>query len=81
MLCLLKDKTDMPTAPKVLLDDDLILGLWAAIALLGASHRRPDRANKTELVAKAERILSALIQHLADRTLLRPSARMPGTAP
>jgi hypothetical protein len=58
----------MPTAPEEPLGDDLVLGIWAAIALLGASRRCPDRAKKTELVSKAERILSAIIPHLARRT-------------
>ena len=47
------------------LADDLVLGIWAAIALLGAAHQCPDGAKLTDLLMKAERILSGVIPHIA----------------
>ena len=63
--------TDEPLA------DDLVLGVWAAIALFGSARRCPDRANETVLVAKAELILSAVIPHLARRALVGPRGEAP----
>jgi hypothetical protein len=48
-----------------LLADDLVLGIWAAIALLGAARECSDTADLPGLVSKAERILSGVIPHLA----------------
>jgi hypothetical protein len=58
------------------LGDDLVLGIWAAIALLGAARDCRDTANSTGLVSKAERILSGVLPHLARWALSGSSASM-----
>jgi hypothetical protein len=47
------------------LADDLVLGIWAAIVLLGAARHSPGVGKSTDLLAKAERILSGVIPHIA----------------
>jgi len=47
------------------LADDLVLGIWAAIVLLGAARQAPDISKATELLSKAERILNGVIPHIA----------------
>jgi hypothetical protein len=47
------------------LADDLVLGIWAAIVLLGAVRECDDAADLAGIVSKAERILSGVIPHLA----------------
>jgi hypothetical protein len=47
------------------LADDLVLGIWAAISLLGGARQCPDMAASTDLVCKAELILSRVIPHVA----------------
>jgi hypothetical protein len=47
------------------LADDLVLGIWAAIVLLGAARHSPDTGKSTDLLSKAERILSGVIPHVA----------------
>lgn len=56
------------------LADHLVLGIWAAIALLGAARDCPDTANSTGLISKAERILSGVLPHLARWALADSSA-------
>jgi transcriptional regulator with XRE-family HTH domain len=58
--------------------DDLVLGVWAVIALLGAARECDDAADLSGLVSKAEQILSAVIPHLAALALTGPSASMSG---
>jgi hypothetical protein len=52
------------------LADDLVLGIWAAIALLDAARRCPDIAKSADLLSKAERILSGIIPHIAQWGLI-----------
>src|SRR5215469_15697927 len=59
--------------------DDLVLGVWAVIALLGAARECDDTADMSGLVSKAEQVLSAVIPHLAALALTGPSASMPGS--
>jgi hypothetical protein len=47
------------------LADDLILGIWAVIVLLGSARHSPDTGKSTDLLSKAERILSGVIPHIA----------------
>jgi hypothetical protein len=47
------------------LADDLVLGIWAAIVLLGAARHAPDISKSTEILSKAERILNGVIPHIA----------------
>ncbi|MGC2202138.1 MAG: hypothetical protein WA633_18620 [Stellaceae bacterium] len=47
------------------LADDLVLGIWAAISLLGDARQCPDMTASTDLVYKAELILSRVIPHVA----------------
>jgi hypothetical protein len=54
--------------------DDMVLGIWAAIALLGAARECSDTADLPRLVSKAERILSGVIPHLARLALVGSSA-------
>jgi hypothetical protein len=70
----------MRSATEEPLGDDLVLGIWTAISLLGAARRCPDGANKTKLISEAEWILSAVIPHLAQRILLGSSATMVSAA-
>ena len=58
--------------------DDLVLGVWAVIALLGAARECDDTAGLSGLVSKAEQILSAVIPQLAALALTGPSASIPG---
>jgi hypothetical protein len=46
------------------LADDLILGIWAAIVLLGTARYSPDTGKSTDLLSKAERILSGVMPHI-----------------
>ena len=59
--------------------DDLILGLWAALTLLGTARNSRDIANTMVLLSKAERILSGVIPHMARQVLLGLSASEPRT--
>jgi len=61
------------------LTDDLVLGLWAAISLLGTAQTCPDIANTMALLSKAERILSGIIPHMARRALRGLSGLEPPT--
>ena len=45
--------------------DDVVLDIWAAIALLGDARECADAANLAELLSKAELILSGAISHVA----------------
>src|SRR5262252_9387338 len=45
------------------LADDLVLGVWAAIVLLGAVRECDDAADLAGIVSKAEQILSGVIPH------------------
>jgi hypothetical protein len=57
--------------------DDLVLGVWAVIALLGSARECDDAAGLSGLISKAEQILSAVIPHLAALAQTGPSAPMP----
>jgi hypothetical protein len=46
----------VPSSNDKSLADDLVLGIWAAINLLGAARQCPDMAASTDLVSKAEQI-------------------------
>jgi hypothetical protein len=59
--------------------DDLILGLWAAVTLLGSARNCSDIANTMVLLSKAETILSAIIPHMARRVLFDLCASTPRT--
>jgi hypothetical protein len=59
--------------------DDLILGLWAAVTLLGSARNCSDIANTMVLLSKAETILSAIIPRMARRVLFDLSASTPRT--
>ena len=61
----------MRTAGDEQLADDLVLGIWAAIALLDAARRCTDTAESADLLSKAERILSGVIPHIAQWGLIR----------
>jgi hypothetical protein len=50
--------------------EDLVMKLWAAIALLGDARGCLDTAHFAELVLEAERLLSNVIAHLAASTLI-----------
>jgi hypothetical protein len=55
----------MLTADQKPIADDVVLDIWAAIALLGDARECADAANLAELLSKAELILSGAILHVA----------------
>ena len=55
----------MHTPDDELLVDDLVLGIWAVIALLGTARECHEAAELPGLVSEAELILSGVIPHLA----------------
>ena len=69
----------MMAAPDEPLVDDLVLGLWAVISLLGAARQCQDLPAMPGLVAKAEQILSAIIPHLARLASVGSTASVPAT--
>lgn len=50
--------------------DDLVLGVWTAISLLGVARECHDTADLSGLVSKAEFILGAIMPHLARLALV-----------
>ena len=55
----------MHTAYDMRRPDDLVLGIGAAIVLLGVARVSADTANSTGLISEAELILSDVRAHLA----------------
>jgi hypothetical protein len=62
-------KAIMPTADEQPADD-VVLEIWAAIALLGEARERDDATGLAELLSNAETILSGVISHVARWTLM-----------
>jgi hypothetical protein len=50
--------------------DDLVLAIWGAIVILGAAQKCQDVVIMTELLLKTERLLNAIMPHLARSVLL-----------
>src|SRR4051812_20040534 len=71
------EPVDMRTASDEQIAEDLVLGVWAAIALLGAARQCADLSRLTDLLTRAERILSGVIPHIARWGL----TGSPGTEP
>jgi hypothetical protein len=61
------------------LADHLVLGIWAAIVLLGAARHSSDIGRSTALLSKAERILSGVIPHIVRWGLISFRGPGPGT--
>ena len=59
--------------------DNLVLGVWAVIALVGTAQECPDIAHAMALLSKAERILTGIIPHMARHALLGLSGSEPPT--
>jgi hypothetical protein len=56
--------------------DDVVMKLWAAIALLGDARGCRDPAHFAELLSEAETLLGDVIAHVATSTLVEALASM-----